>query len=99
MAALKQRAEDIKHIFFNENVWIPIQMSLKFVPKCPIDNKTALVQMVAWHRTGDKPISGRKIVYWCKYTSIGLNELRGINHIPYHKTETCYSLMNKKLLM
>ena len=30
-------------IFLNENVRISIQISLKFVPKDPIDNKPALV--------------------------------------------------------
>ena len=44
-------------IFFNENVWIPIQISLKYVPRSPIDNKPALVQVMAWHRTGNKPLS------------------------------------------
>ena len=32
-----------KCIFFNENVWIPNEISLKFVPKGPIDNIPALV--------------------------------------------------------
>ena len=37
-------ADDIfKCIFLNENVWIPIKMSLKFVPKGPISNIPALV--------------------------------------------------------
>ena len=37
-------ADDIsKSIFLNENVWIPIEMSLKFVYKGPIDNIPALV--------------------------------------------------------
>ena len=37
-------ADDIlKCIFLNENVWIPIEISLKFVPKGPIDNIQALV--------------------------------------------------------
>ena len=36
-------ADDIlKCIFLNENVWIPIVISLKFVPKGPIDNIPAL---------------------------------------------------------
>ena len=35
----------------NENVKIPIQTSLKFVPMGPFDNKYALVQVMAWHRT------------------------------------------------
>ena len=37
-------AHDIfKYIFFNENVWIPIEISRKFVPKGPINNITALI--------------------------------------------------------
>ena len=44
-----------KWIFLNKNGIIPIQISLKFVPRSPIDNKLALVQVMAWRRTGDKP--------------------------------------------
>ena len=33
----------LKHDFLNENIRISIQFSLKFVPKCPIDNIPALV--------------------------------------------------------
>ena len=37
-------ADDIlKCIFLNENVWIRIEISLKFVPKGPIDKFAALV--------------------------------------------------------
>ena len=51
-------ADDIfKGIFFNENVWIAIKISLKFVPKGPINNTPALVQIMAWRRSGDKPLS------------------------------------------
>ena len=50
--------EDIfKRIFFNENVWISIKISLKFVPKGPINNIPALVHITAWHRSCDKPLS------------------------------------------
>ena len=50
-------AADIsKCIFLNENDGILIQISLKFVPMSPIDNKPALVQVMAWCRTGDKPL-------------------------------------------
>ena len=50
-------ADDIfKCIFLNENDRIPIQISLKFVSRSPIDNKPALVQVMAWRRTGDKPL-------------------------------------------
>ena len=45
-----------KCIFLKENDRIPIQISLKFVPMSVIDNKPALVQVMAWCRTGDKPL-------------------------------------------
>ena len=49
--------DNFKYIFFsNENDSILIRISLKFVPRSPIDNKTALVQVMAWHRIGDKPL-------------------------------------------
>ena len=51
-------ADDIlKCIFMNENVWILITISLKFVPKGPINNIPSLVQVMAWRRAGDKPLS------------------------------------------
>ena len=46
-----------KCIFLNENVKIAIAISPKFVPKGPISNIPALVQIMAWHRIGDKPLS------------------------------------------
>ena len=39
------------------NAIISIQISLKFVPKGPIKNIPALVQIMAWRRPGDKPLS------------------------------------------
>ena len=38
------------------NVRIPIQISFNYAPSSPIDNKPALVQVMAWRRTGDKPL-------------------------------------------
>ena len=56
-------ADDIfKRIFFNENIWIPIKISLKFVPKGPINNIPSLVQIMAWRRSGDKPLSETMMV-------------------------------------
>ena len=79
-----------KPIFFNENVWILIKMSLTFVPKGPIYNIPSLVQIMAWRHPGDKPLSEQWlgaiqatshylnqwwIVYRPIYASLGLNEL------------------------
>ena len=46
-----------KCIFFNENVSISIKISLKFVPKGAINNTSALAQIMAWRRPGDKSLS------------------------------------------
>ena len=46
-----------KWIFLNENVCISINISLKFVPRGPINNTPTLVQVMTWRRTGDKPLS------------------------------------------
>ena len=51
-----------KCIFLNENVWIPIEILLKFVPKELINNIPALVHIMAWSRPGDKPLSESMMV-------------------------------------
>ena len=65
-------ADDIfKCIFVNENVWILIEISLKFVPKGLINSIPALVQTMAWCRSGDKPLSEPMMVsYWHIYIYI-----------------------------
>ena len=52
-----------KCIFLNENVWILIKISLKFIPMGPIDNIPALVQVMAWHQSGNKPLSEPMMVF------------------------------------
>ena len=54
MAAILQTCN---HIFVNENVKISIKFSLKFVSKGPINNIPTLVPIMAWRRSGDKPLS------------------------------------------
>ena len=51
-------ADDIfKRIFLNEKFRILIQISPQFAPKRPIDNKSALVQVMSLRRTGNRPLS------------------------------------------
>ena len=51
-------ADDIsKCIFFNENDIIPMHISLRFVLRSPTDNEPAWVQVMAWCRSGGKPLS------------------------------------------
>ena len=75
--------QHFKCIFLNENVWISIKISLRFLPKGPINNIPALVQIMAWRRPGDKPLSEPMLVILLThiYASLCLNELR-----YYHQT-------------
>ena len=50
------------YIFVNENVWISIKISLKFVPKGQISNNPALIQILAWRQPGEKPLSALMVV-------------------------------------
>ena len=54
--------DTLKRILVNENVRISIKISLKFVPKGPINNIPTLVQIMAWRRSGDKPLSESMMV-------------------------------------
>ena len=49
------RRRQFECIFLNENVWISFTISMKCVLKVQINNIPALVQIMAWRRTGDKP--------------------------------------------
>ena len=55
--------DTFKCIFLNENVKISIKLSLKFVAKGPINNISAFVQIMAWRRPGDKPLSEPMLVF------------------------------------
>ena len=59
-----------KCIFLNENVWILIKISLKFVPNGPIVNIPALVQIMAWRRPGGKPLSEPMMVRLLTHTCV-----------------------------
>ena len=78
-------ADDIfKCIFFNENVWIFIKISLKFVPRGPINNIPALVQIMAWRRPGDKPLSETMMVR--SLTHICVTRPQWVKEIWYNQT-------------
>ena len=47
----------ISQTMFSEAFSLMKKISMKFVPKGPIDNKPALFQIMAWRQTGDKPLS------------------------------------------
>ena len=54
--------DSFNRIFVNENIRISIKFSLKFVPKGAINNIPSLVQIMAWRRRGDKPLSETMMV-------------------------------------
>ena len=72
--------------FLEWKKYISIEISLKFVPKGPINNIPALVQIMAWRRSGDKPLSepmmaSPGLIYWHIYASLCLNELNHISQL------------------
>ena len=85
-----------KRIFLNKNVWILIKISLKFILKGPIKNIPALVEIMAWRRPGNKPLSQPMMV--SLLTHICVTRPQWVNQFPfwinngfpgYHKSITC----------
>ena len=112
MADLSQThfADDIFNcIFVNEKLRILIQISLNFVPKGPIDNKSALVQVMAWRRTGDKLLPEAMIAEFTDalYAALGGDEFIRrslvvsycLNGNLWHSTETPHWVTNKMTIM
>ena len=66
-----------KSIFWNEDIWITIKISLTSVPKGLINNIAALVlaSLGAGQETSHC-LNQWWWVYWCLNTSLNLNELR-----------------------
>ena len=85
--------DTFKLIFFNENVGISIKISLKFIPKVRINNIPALVQIMAWRRPGDKPLSEPMMV--CLLTHICVTRPQWVNvlHSPIFPRLTHCGLM------
>ena len=74
--------DTFNRIFINENVRISIKVSLKFVPKGPINNMPALVQIMAWSRPSDKPLSEPAMVslltHICVTQPQWVNDINGL---------------------
>ena len=70
-----------KCIFLNENVWILLRISLKFLLKFQINNIPAMVQIMAWCRPGNKPLSEPIMVSLLMHIcAIRLQCVNNINH-------------------
>ena len=103
-------ADDIfKRIFFNENFWISIKISLKFVSNGPNNNIPALVQIMAWRRSGDKPLSEPMMVslpthicvtrpQWVKRPPLCLKYLVNVHSLPITATDSKGNVRQKTSL-
>ena len=85
-----------KCIFLNENVWIAIKISLKFVPKGSINNIPALLQMMAWRRAGHKPLSEPTMVSLTTHICVTLPQwVNGLTLSRHYLRAECWiSLLN-----
>ena len=77
-------ADILRTTFSNAFSWMKMhEFRLRFhwnlFPRVQLTKIPALVQMMAWRQSGDKPLSGQWwSVYWRIYASFGLNELSKI---------------------
>ena len=80
-----------KCISLNENVWIAIKISLNFVPRGPINNIPALVQIMAWGWPGHKPLTEPMMV--CLLTHICVTRPQWVKQL--HNLFSKYNFMSK----
>ena len=86
---LRPRQNDC--LFEVDHVWISVKISLKFVLKGPINNIPALVQIMAWHRPGHKPLSESMLVgSLMPISSHGLNELKVLQDFVRFQQTWCH---------
>ena len=84
-----------KCIFLNENASISIKISLKFVPKGRINNIPTLVQIMAWHRPGDKPLSEPMVVSLLTHTCVTQSEW--VNSLSWKTWKQFYECILKRI--
>ena len=86
-----------KRIFFNENVWISIKISLKFVPKGSINNIPALAQIMAWRRSGNKPLSEPMMVSLPTHICVTRSQWVNIQCISITRPNNVWYIVDHKL--
>ena len=99
--------DNFKCIFLNQNAWISMKISFKFVPEDP-DHIPISVQIMAWRRSGAKPLPESMIVnlltpicvtgtQWVKSRGIGrylLDEI--MQDTPTGSTGSIFKLLDFK---
>ena len=92
--------DQFKSILLNLFAWISIEIALKF----PINNSTALVQMMAWHQPGDKLVSEPMMAYvtdpgpqWVKMTGTISQDILKANFMisTWHKLMSSMAMVKK----
>ena len=73
--------DSFKCIFINEKICTLILISLKFAPKGPVNNIPTMVQIMAWRRSGDKPLSDSMLTYFTDAYKTH-NEMFDIANLP-----------------
>ena len=81
-----------KRTSLNEKIRTFIQISLQFVAMGPINNKSTLVQIMAWHRSGGQPLSEQMMMFFI--ASIGLNELKCL----HPSLEDLVNILNQRVM-
>ena len=97
----------LSNAFYWMYMWISIKISLKFVPKGPVNNIPALLQTMPRHRPGDKPVSEaimvrllthicvtRPEINWRIYTSLDFNKLTDLSHLLDFAVQVCNMILN-----
>ena len=88
-----------KWIFLNENAWISLKISLKFVPKVRINNIPAMVQIMAWRRPGDKPLSEPMMVSLLTHICVTRPQWVKTSPVSRNVTSCCMSTWTIKVLL
>ena len=78
--------------FFNGNVCILFEMSLKFVPTCAIKNIPALVQIMALRQATSHYMNPWWLVCWRIYASLGLKEFMTLQIVTSFRKDTLWSI-------
>ena len=79
--------DTFKRIFLNENIKISIKISLKFVPRGLINTIPSSVQIMAYRRPGDKPLSEPMMVNFLTHICVTRpqwdNWFKSLNEIAF----------------
>ena len=90
--------DNFKCIFLNENAWIPIKISQKFVPQGPINNIPALVQIMTCCRPGDKPLSWPMMVRLQTHICVTRPQWVNLDFTGNAKDINCWNVHNAHVI-